>query len=190
MKRVFILANNHKLDHHHIKKLNINDDDIFFLFNQMYHSYDICKRYLNQKIVFLRGLEDDLLKQCGDFYLGGKNFTNIQSDFIKVVLIWKIYQEFADNINIPYELLDIETFLLDFNIEYPRLSPTSGFLAYLYAKKIYKEYEIILVGFSGKLPDGSDPIKMITHDYKWEQSYYIKNKVETIILDDIIDFEV
>jgi len=37
MKRVFILANNHKLDHHHIKKLNINDDDIFFLFNQMYH---------------------------------------------------------------------------------------------------------------------------------------------------------
>jgi len=45
-----------------------------------------------------------------------------------------------------------------------------------------------LVGFSGKLPDGSNPCKT-DHDYQWEQLYYKNNKVETIILDDIIDFE-
>lgn len=32
MKRVFLLANNHTLDHHHVKNLNITENDIFFLF--------------------------------------------------------------------------------------------------------------------------------------------------------------
>lgn len=190
MKRIFILANNHTLDNHHIEELNVNHSDIFFLFNEMYHSYNICKLYNNQKIVFLRGLEEPLLNQFNEFYLGGKKFINIQSDFNKVVLIWKIYKEFVDNINIPYDLLDIETFLLDFNIEYSNdnnESPTSGFLAYLYAKKFYKEYEIILVGFSGKLPDGNYPSKLVGHDYKWEQNYYIKNNIKNVMLDDMLD---
>ena len=189
MKRIFILANNHTLDYHHIEELNVNHDDIFFLFNEMYHSYNICKLYNNQKIVFLRGLEERLVHKLNAFYLGGEKFINIQYDFNKVVLIWEIYKEFIDNINIPYELLDIETFLLEFNIEYPSIapiqSPTSGFLAYLYAKKFYKEYEIILVGFSGKLPDGRYPSDCF-HDYKWEQNYYIKNNVKKVMLDDII----
>lgn len=184
MKRILVLANNHMLDHHHIEQLNIKDDDIFFLFNYMYHSYDICKRYKNQKIVFLRGLEEPLLTRFNEFYLGGKNFIKIQSDFTKVVFIWTIYKEFIDNITILYELLDIEKILLDFNIDYPSESPTSGFLAYLYAKQFYSDYEIILVGFSGKLPDGSNQTEII-HNYEWEQSYYIKNKVKNFILDDV-----
>ncbi len=185
MKRIFILANNHTLDHHHVKNLNIKENDIFFLFNHMYHSYNICKQYPNQKIVFLRGLEDNLLIEYNDLYLGGKNFINIQSNFNKVVLIWKIYQDFVDNVNIPYELLDIEKILLDFNIDYSGESPTSGFLSYLYAKHFFNDYEIVLVGFSGKLPDGSNYNGKI-HNYQWEQNYYKNNNVRNIILDDII----
>lgn len=179
--RIIIVANNHLLNKDHIDLLNPSNDDVFFLFNYMYKSYDITKEY--RKIAFLRGIgkQDEFLSDT--YYLGGGQFIDIQSGFQKLVLIWKEYYEYSKNIYIPTNILLIKEILDEYDIDYPGESPSSGFLSVLYAKKYFKDHEIVLLGFTGRFPDGNEPREDFVHNYKWELDYYKKESITMIKLD-------
>jgi hypothetical protein len=180
MPRIFLIANNERLEEHHIKNLEASENDLFFLFNYMSKSYELCKTY-KQKIAILRGIHKyhKTYDIKDDFYLGGNNVINNQNEFKKIVLIWKIFEDFVNKIKIDTDYLDIYNMLESFNIKkYPGNVPSTGFLGYLYAKKHFKEFEIILVGFNGEYL-----VPLNVHNFNWELEYYKKNKVKMISID-------
>jgi hypothetical protein len=182
MKRIIIVANNHLLNNNHIEDLKATEDDIFFLFNHMYQSYDILKEEYN-KIGFLRALQEKDNVKDEQYYLGEKQIIDKQVFFNKIVLIWKLYPDFVKDLFVDNELLNIEEILEEFNIDYQGESPSSGFLGMLYAKKMFPDAKIILLGFTGKLPDGQEPPENFVHNYKWELEYYKNNKIEMVSID-------
>jgi hypothetical protein len=179
--KVFLIANNGLLWEEHIEKLNIDaENDTVVFFNYMYITYE-CLRDVKNKIVFLRMTYelnyDETTDDVDIRYLGGKQFLRRQNEFTKVILVDGYYNEFIPYINISYDILKLEEFYYEYSDD---KSPTTGYLAYLYFKKMMgDDCDITLVGFTGHYPDGSVPHDT-HHDYKWEQDYYNRNNVKRI----------
>jgi hypothetical protein len=184
MKRVYLFANNHLLDTHHIKSLDIKQDDICFVFNYMHHSFPILKSLGHKNIyAFLRYIDPQDRKHLYDEFLGGFEFLEEQHNFKKLITICGENSEYIEYIDIPHENIGYDL-LEKLEISYPNgiSVPTTGFLGYAYAKCLFPEHEIILVGFTGHLPDGNEYTGN-RHDYKWEQNYYKQNNVKMIRLE-------
>jgi len=179
--KIYLFANNGSLTTAHIDQIGINPpEDVVVLFNYMYVPYDSFDNVAN-RIAFLRVVYENHEENI--HYLGGVEFLEKQNDFSKLVCVddYGKYSEYTSNVTIPHELLHVESFLSEHtNIEYPDSKiPTTGFLAFLYMKRLYPNSEITLVGFTGHYADGSVPSDS-HHDYNWEQSYYKQNDVKRI----------
>lgn len=185
-KKVYIFANNHLLDTHHIESLDIKQDDICFVFNYMYHSFPILKDLGYKNIyAFLRYIDLIDRKDIYDEFLGGFEFLEKQHNFKKLITICddNIPSEYIEYVDIPHENIKYNI-VNKIGITYPNgiSVPTSGFLGYAYAKYLFPEYQIVLVGFTGHLPDGRESTDD-RHDYRWEQNYYKENNIIMINLD-------
>jgi len=181
-EKVYLIANNSLLTENNLESLNINvQNDIVVLFNYMYIPFDWFKA-VQHKSAFLRVVYEEQ-HENNRYYLGGVEFIERQNEFEKVICLddFGRYEEFKKNVKIPTEMLNIESFLKDAHIVYNEGIgiPTTGFLAYLYMKKLHPSKEIILVGFTGHYADGSVPDNL-HHNYEWEQMYYKNNNVKRI----------
>lgn len=188
-EKVYLIANNCMLTEDHLESLNLNsENDLAVLFNYMYIPLDWFRK-IRHKIAFLRVVYEEQ-HENNRHYLGGVEFKERQNDFIKLICVddFGRYEEYTKDILIPCENLNVQQFLEETNFVYDNYigTPTTGFLAYLYMKKLYPSKEIILVGFTGHYADGSIPDKL-HHNYDWEQVYYTQNNIKRVycLLDEL-----
>jgi hypothetical protein len=182
-QKVYLFANNMYITHEHVKDLDIDmENDIIVLFNYMCVPYDALLA-VKHKIAMLRVVYVPF--ELDNHYLGGVAFIDKQNDFEKLVCIddFGKFDKYIEGIHIPYERLNIYDFLsqIQFTGYTDMKIPTSGFIAYLYMSYLHPDKEIILVGFTGRYPDGTIPDK-IHHDYDWEQQYYNDKAVKRVLL--------
>lgn len=168
---VFIISNSILLTREHIDSLGITGNDIVMTFNHSWPSQFLSN--VNH-ISMLRwnkntywGLIETLIYKTKWYthhvvFINGKHqpFQHLfqQTDFINT---------HGHNIKIPSN--------------YPRTqTPTSGFLGLLYTQQKLPTFKPILVGFTGENSKYPGKPGNLSHNYHFEQQYYIKNHIKTI----------
>ena len=161
-KKIYLVSNDKKINKNIFNKIKKNDLIVFM--NTSFHcDNDHIKE--NEKILFLRANKDSFFGYKKIFFL----FNNLNNAKIDKKHM-KLFVNFKEN----KEIINF-TKIIDKEIKFPeKKSPTTGFITYLYLKKIYPMNKIILIGFYGphkKYKGFSE------HNFNFEQNYYMSKNV-------------
>jgi hypothetical protein len=162
---IYIIANNSEILESTISKIDIKNNNVIILCNTILsNKYQKINLFPN-KYIFLRS------NHLGSYWGMEELIKKDNILYTKIICIDNIPNK-IDILKEKYVNIEI---ICSYIPEYPKdTSPSTGFIAYNYAKK-YLGDNITLIGFNGKTNTSPG-----NHNFTYEYSTYINNNVQQI----------